>query len=72
MRITDYETRKSLNDVSLTLTRDEAEELAVYLERLLSNPEVERAHLSEVANSRLERELTVQIAPTLSYAHRCA
>lgn len=71
MRITDYETSKTLNDVSLTLTVEEAEELAGYLERLLSQPELERAHLSEVCGNHLERELTVQLQRH-EVAIRCA
>jgi hypothetical protein len=61
MRITDYSSSKTLNDVSLSLTPSEAAELAAYLERLVSNPAIGRAHLSEVVGNRLERELTVTI-----------
>ncbi len=34
MRVTDFETGRSLNDVCLTLTHEEAEELGGYLARL--------------------------------------
>lgn len=61
MRITDYERGKSLSDVCISLTRDEAEELHAYLQCLLTRPDLSRAHLSEVVGSRLERELTIAL-----------
>jgi hypothetical protein len=63
MRITDYEGGRALSDVSITLTPQEAEELALYLSRMLKSEEVNRAHLSEFINNRLERELTISIEP---------
>jgi hypothetical protein len=61
MRIQDYETNKNLSDVSIHLTRDEASELAAYLQRMLSSPAINRVHLSEIVGSRLEKELTVAL-----------
>jgi len=62
MRIMDYETNRSLNDVAVYLTRDEADELCAYLLRLRARPDVQRVHLSEVVGDRLEREITVALA----------
>ena len=62
MRITDYETNRNLNDVGLFLTFDEAAELAAYLQRLSSRPDIRRVHLSEVSGAHLEREITVVLS----------
>lgn len=61
MRITDYERGRSLSDVAITLTQDEAAELAAYLNRLIKHRELGHAHLSEVSGTHLERELTIAI-----------
>ena len=61
MRITDYEQGRSLSDVAITLTSDEASELAAYLHRLIQHRELGHAHLSEVSGMKLERELTIAI-----------
>lgn len=61
MRITDYERCRTLRDVSLTLTAEEARELVDYLNRLLDKPCIPHAHLSEFKNARLERELTILV-----------
>lgn len=61
MRITDYERNQSLSDVAITLTAEEASELAAYLHRLIKHRELGHAHLSEVTGMRLERELTIAI-----------
>lgn len=61
MRITDYERGKTLRDVAITLTPDEAEELAAYLHRLMGRPEVAHAHLSNLCGAQLEQELTIAI-----------
>jgi len=66
MRITDYETNRNLNDVGLFLTSDEAAELAAYLQRLSSQPDLRRVHLSQICGSHLEREITVVLSE--SYA----
>jgi hypothetical protein len=61
MRITDYEAGKTLSDVCISLTQDEAQELAAYLHRLIKNPDVNRAYLSEIVNNRLEKEITISL-----------
>lgn len=58
MRIMDYETHRSLNDVAVFITLDEAQALLDYLHRLQAKPEVQRVHLSEFSNRTLEREIT--------------
>ncbi len=61
MRIMDYETTRSLNDVAVFLTIEEAEDLLSYLRRLHDQPEIQRIHLSDYSNDRLEREITVSL-----------
>lgn len=61
MRITDYESTKSLTDVGLELTRDEAEELYIYLHKMLDKSELRKAYLTECQGCAIERELTVTI-----------
>lgn len=61
MRITDYERARNLNDVGLTLTREEAEELYIYLHRMLDRAGPRMAYLSEAEGCGIERELTVSI-----------
>lgn len=73
MRINDYEAAKGLNDVSLMLTTEEAEELAIYLERLLNTEGVNHVHLSEVVAGQIERELTICLdRPEPTLAVQCA
>lgn len=63
MRIIDFESGKSLNDVCITLSREEAEELCVYLTRLTTDPgAVRHVHLTELRGTSLERELAVALA----------
>lgn len=62
MRIMDYETRREISDVAVTLTVDEIDELMVTLRRLKSVDGLRHVHLSEVGGNRLERELTVVLA----------
>lgn len=61
MRITDYEGGRTLRDVAITLTRDEAEELAAYLHRLIGAQQIPHAHLCAVRGSHLEQELTIAL-----------
>lgn len=63
MRITDYESGKSLRDVKISLSRQEAEDLQAYLSRMLACEAIQRFQLSEVQGVHLERELTVSINP---------
>lgn len=61
MRIMDYESTKNLTDVGLVLTKDEAEELYLYLHKMLDKSQLRKAHLTELRGSGIERELTVTI-----------
>lgn len=58
MRITDYESQRSLSDVGITLTPEEVDELCATLNRLKGCPDIRQIHLSEIVGNRLERELT--------------
>ena len=62
MRITDFETGRSLNDVALTLTSEEAEELCAYLSRLTAQQDLGHVHLMEIQGARVQRELAVSLA----------
>jgi len=66
MRIMDYETNRSLNDVGVFLTADEAQELAEYLTCLNGRQGVQRVFLSEFVGHRLEREITVALAEPIA------
>ena len=61
MRITDYESTKNLRDVGLVLTRDEAEELSIYLHRMLERSELRNTYLTECRGGGIERELSITI-----------
>jgi len=61
MQITDYETGRALHDVSIALTREEAEELISYLGRLVNKPEIRRVYLSEIVGCHFEREITLSL-----------
>jgi len=68
MRIMDYETNRSLSDIGVFLTLDEAAELCAYLQALQTRPGVQRVHLSEILGSQLQREITVGIDGRVSLA----
>ncbi|MBS1717686.1 MAG: hypothetical protein JSS72_08135 [Armatimonadetes bacterium] len=61
MKIFDYATNKTLHDVALNLTHEEAVELRDYLDRLVNRPEIHKIHLIEIANNRLDKEFTVAL-----------
>lgn len=61
MKILDYETGRSLSDVGLQLTKDEAREMRDYLTRLLEEPSVSHAYLTEVSSNGIEKELAIAI-----------
>ena len=67
MRITDYESTKSLTDVGLVLTREEAEELAIYLHKMLDKAELRKAYLTQCTGCAIERELSVTIEHDCSH-----
>jgi len=68
MRIMDYETNRSLNDIGVILTVDEADELCAYLQTMRQRPSVSHIHLSEIVGNRLEREITVSLDKRVSVA----
>ena len=61
MRITDFETGRSLSDVCLTLTQEEAEELSGYLARLTARDDLGHVHLMELQGATVRRELAVSL-----------
>ena len=62
MRITDFESGRSLNDVCLTLTHEEAAELSQYLVRLTEGrTSVPHVHLMELTGASVCRELAVSL-----------
>ena len=61
MRIFDYENTKTLNDVAITLDRDEVDDLILNLQRLAARPDVRKVFLSDIHDGRLERELAITI-----------
>lgn len=66
MRITDYEHSSHLRDVGILLTREEAEDLATYLNALLRRPAVNTVQLSEYQQGRLSREIQFQLQPEVA------
>jgi len=64
----DYETNRSLNDIGVFLTIDEADELCAYLQRLRERPNVDRVYLSEIVGNHLEKEITVALDKRVSVA----
>jgi hypothetical protein len=61
MKIFDFEHSQSLNDVSISLDRNEVDDLILNLQRLASQPELGKVYLSEIEKGRLERELAVTL-----------
>ncbi len=66
MRIMDYENNRSLNDIGVTLTADEADELCAYLQTMRQRPSVNRVFLSEIVGHHLEREITITLDERVS------
>jgi hypothetical protein len=62
MIITDYESGRNLSDIGLTLTVEEAQELREYLTRLIDEPSISHAYLTEVSPNGLEKEIAIRIA----------
>ena len=62
MRIIDYEKANNLRDVAISLTREEAEDLAVYLGAMLKRPQLHAIHLSEVAGGKIDKEIRFDLA----------
>jgi hypothetical protein len=63
MKILDYEQNRTLNDVAIYLTHDEATELMQYLQRLVEKPAIHTIHLSEIRSDRMEKDLAIAIDP---------
>ncbi len=61
MRIFDYEHTKTLNDVSISLDRDEVDDLILNLQRLAARPDLGKVFLSDIESGRLERELAITL-----------
>lgn len=61
MLIQDFETGKDIKDVNIVFSREEAEEMVVFLSRLLTRPDIKRVYISEVVGYHLEREITVSL-----------
>ena len=61
MKIFDYEHSKTLNDVSISLDRDEVDDLILNLQRLAARPDLGQVYLTEIEKGRLERELAVTL-----------
>lgn len=62
MRMIDYERASSLRDVAISLTREEAEDLALFLRAMLARKQVDAIHLSEFSAGRIEREIRFDLA----------
>lgn len=62
VRITDYEKAGTLRDVAISLTREEAEDLAIYLGAMLKRPQVNAIHLSEITGGRIDKEIRFDLA----------
>ncbi len=65
MQIFDYESSAKLNDLKIVLTREEAEDLATYLEAMLARPHLSAVHLTEVREGRLQREVCFELVEPL-------
>ena len=61
MKITDYESGRSLKDVGLQLNVEQATELRDYLNRLISEPQVSNAYLTVFSDRGIEKELSIRI-----------
>lgn len=59
MQIHDYETGRTIDDVALVLTSEEARDLYAYLGRLLARPELRQVTVSEVHGVSVTREFSV-------------
>ncbi len=61
MKIVDYATSKTLNDVGIVLSREEAEDLIMYLRKLTEPAGIDRIYLSDFEAGRLEREISLAL-----------
>lgn len=61
MRIFDYEGQKDLTDVAISLSRDEAADLLMTLERLVNQPDLSKVYLSQIEGNVIEREIAIAL-----------
>jgi hypothetical protein len=61
MRIFDYEGQKDLSDVAISLSRDEAADLLLTLERLVKQPSLSKIYLSQIRGNVIEREIAIAL-----------
>lgn len=61
MRIFDYEGQKDLTDVAISLSRDEAADLLLTLERLVNQPDLSKVYLSQIKGNVIEREIAIAL-----------
>lgn len=61
MRIFDYEGQKDLTDVAISLSRDEAADLLMTLERLVKQPDLSKIYLSQIKGNVIEREIAIAL-----------
>lgn len=66
MKIFDYQSAHQLNDVKIILTRSEAEELASYLDALLSRPALRAVHLTEVEHCSIDKDIRFELSADVS------
>ena len=66
MDIRDYETGKRLTDIDISLTREEAEELSVCLNRLLADPGLRAIQLSRVEGVAIAAEVAFSLTPEIA------
>jgi hypothetical protein len=61
VKIIDYQTGRELRDVSVVLTDQELDDLAVYVDRLRGDHRLTCTYLTEVCGDHLSRELSVAV-----------
>jgi hypothetical protein len=61
MKMVDYESGRVLRDISIELSRVEAEELSACLARMLTRTDLHQVFLTDVAGGLLDKELTLSI-----------
>ncbi len=61
MRIFDYEKQRDLTDVAISLSRDEAADLLMTLQRLVKQPNLSKVYLSQIKGNVIEREIAIAL-----------
>lgn len=61
MRIFDYEKQRDLTDVAISLSRDEAADLLMTLQRLVKQPSLSKVYLSQIKGNVIEREIAIAL-----------